>query len=263
MPLDIKTEIKKVKDYYSTDTRQQSFNILLLGESGSGKTFMASTARFPVHIDSFDPGGTKGLRKWIDRGDVIADTRWESEDPLKPSEFANWKKEFTYRRKEGYFDHFGTYWLSSGTTWSDAIMNSILKKDGLAGEAPRFTKDYGPQKIIIRNFITQMLALPCDFVFEGHLKIVEDPDKGTVFRFMTTGQGMVTIPLLFDEIYVMDPKKTASGIEYRLLTQSTGRHLARSRLAAGGKLSAYEKPDIRKLMQKAEIDASHKAKLED
>ena len=258
MPLDIKTEISKIKEFYKNDVKQNSFNLLLLGESGSGKTFLSRTARKPVHIDSFDIGGTKCVEKWIDKGEIYADTQWESEDPLKPSEFKKWKKEFEYRLTGGYFNYFGTYWLSSGTSWSDAVMNYVLAKAGLAGEAPRFTKDYTPQKVMIRNYITKMLSLPCDFVFEGHLKLVEDPDKGTVFRFMTTGQGMVTIPLLFDEIYVTSPKETSNGIEYRLLTKSTGTYLARSRLSADGLLDTYEKPDIKHILKKVGRDYKDK-----
>ena len=258
MPLDIKTEISKIKEFYASDEKQNTFNLLLVGESGSGKTFLSRTARKPVHIDSFDIGGTKCVRKWIEKGEIIPDTRWESEDPLKPSEFKNWKKEFEYRLANGYFNHFGTYWLSSGTSWSDAIMNYVLAKAGIAGEAPRFTKDYTPQKVMIRNYISKMLNLPCDFIFEGHLKLVEDPDKGTVFRFMTTGQGMITIPLMFDEIYVTSPKETSSGIEYRLLTKSTGTFLARSRLAADGLLDTYEKADIKYILKKVGKDYQDK-----
>lgn len=259
MPLDIKTEINKIKEFYANDPKQSTFNLLLVGESGSGKTFMSRTARKPVHIDSFDVGGTKCVRKWIEKGEIIADTRWESEDPLKPSEFKSWKKEFEYRLTSGYFNHFGTYWLSSGTSWSDAIMNYVLAKAGIAGEAPRFTKDYTPQKVMIRNYISKMLNLPCDFIFEGHLKLVEDPDKGTVFRFMTTGQGMITIPLMFDEIYVTAPKETSSGIEYRLLTKSTGTYLARSRLAADGLLDTYERADIKHILKKVGMPYKDKA----
>ena len=261
MPLDIQAEITKVRNYYESDKRQNTFNALVLGESGSGKTFLARTCRKPIHIDSFDPGGTKCLQDLIIKGDIVADTRWESEDPLKPREFKNWKKEFEYRRSNGYFDHFGTYILDSATTWSDAIMNYLLAKDGIAGEAPRFTKDYTPQKIMIRNFIFQMCALPCDFILTGHLKLVEDPDKGTIFRFMTTGQGMVTIPLLFDEIYVMTTKEKSSGVEYSLLTQSTRLYMARSRMSKNGLLDPVEKPDIKYILKKAGLPHEDKPSL--
>lgn len=261
MPLDIKAEIKTIREQYEKDPRQSTFNCLLLGESGTGKSFIARTCRKPVHIDSFDPGGTKNLREWIKKGEIIADTQWESEEPLNPGEFKKWRRTFEHRRKEGYFNAMGTYMLDSATTWSEAIMNAVLKESGIAGEPPRFTKDYQPQKVQIRNYIYEMLKLPCDFILTGHLRAIEDPDKGTIFRFMTTGQGMVTIPLLFDEIWVLDTKESSSGTDYILLTQRTKFHLARSRLAAGGKLDKVEKPDIKYLLKKAGLPTSDKELL--
>jgi hypothetical protein len=114
---------------------------------------------------------------------------------------------------------------------------------------------------MLRNYIFQMCALPCDFILTGHLKLVEDPDKGTIFRFMTTGQGMVTIPLLFDEIYVMSTKEKSSGTEYTLLTQSTKLHMARSRMSKNGLLLPVEKPDIKALLKKAGLSYEDKPKL--
>jgi hypothetical protein len=263
MALDIKTEIGNIKNFYAEDPRQSTFNLLLLGESGTGKTFASRTCRRPVHIDSFDPGGTKCVREYIEKGDIVADTQWESEEPLTPTEFSRWKNTFKQRKDGGYFNHFGTYILDSATTWSEAIMNYILKKSGLAGEAPRFTKDYTPQKIAIRNHIYSMLSLPCDFILTGHLKLVEDPDKGSIFRFMTTGQGAVTIPLLFDEIYIATAKGKADRTNYSFLTQSTELYMARSRLAGEGKLSKYEDPDIKKILKKAGLPTKDKPKLED
>ncbi len=74
--LEVKRLASEVKELYGNDTRQDSFNLLLCGDSGAGKTFLASTCRKPVHIDSFDPGGTKHLKQWIDRGEIIVDTRY-------------------------------------------------------------------------------------------------------------------------------------------------------------------------------------------
>ena len=78
---------------------------------------------------------------------------------------------------------------------------------------------------------------------------------------MTTGQGMITIPLMFDEIYVTAPKEMSSGIEYRLLTKSTGTFLARSRLSADGLLDTYEKADIKHILKKAGMPYQDKEKL--
>jgi len=165
-----KEEIAKLRQAYADDPKQKTFNLLLLGEMGTGKTFILRTARLPVHIDSFDPGGTKGLRDEIAAGKIIADTRYESEDRLRPFAYQIWKTEFMRRRSEGYFDRMGTYCLDSSTSWSEAVMNRILQKAKIEGEAPRFTKDYTPQKVEIQNMMRYMLDLPCDFVLTGHLE---------------------------------------------------------------------------------------------
>lgn len=262
IPLDIIKEASEIKTMYENDPTQDSFSCLLLGEAGSGKTFFIRTCRKPIHIDSFDPGGTKGIKKHIKSGEIIAATQYEKEDPMKPFAFNQWKKDMERRIKIGYFNHIGTYVLDSSSTWSDTIMNQILKLAGIAGQAPRFTKDYTPQKMQIRNWISVMMALPCDFVMTGHLEAFKDEVSGSVtYRFLTTGKGVVTIPGLFDELWVCDPKETSQGVTYRILTQSTGKHIARSRLAEEGKLLQYEEPDMKKILKKVKHDFADKPLL--
>ncbi len=252
IPADVLKEINQVKEHYEKDDRQNSFNLLLLGESGSGKTFLSRTCRAPVHIDSFDPGGTKGLHKEIEEGRVIVDSRYECDDPLSPKAFVEWKKTMAHRIRIGYFNHIGTYILDSATTWSDAIMNQILKNAGIPGQAPRFTKDYGPQKIEIRNQLQTLLNLPCDFILTGHLEAQKDEVVGSVkYRFLTTGKGDVTIPLLFDEIYVaLAEQRGMKAVEYKLLTQKNGLYTAATRIGRD-KFETFEVPDIKALLKKA------------
>lgn len=251
--LDARKQAAELAEKYKNDKKQSSFNLLLLGEMGSGKTFLIRTARKPVHIDSFDPGGSKGLSDLIATGDIIVDSRYESEKPLSPFAFAEWKAVMDSRIRSGYFNYIGTYVLDSSTTWAKAIMNDILKKAGIAGSSPRFTKDYTPQKTAIENAIYEMLDLPCDFILTGHLESFTDEAAGgrTRFRYMTTGKGSLVIPTLFDEVWTCDPRESSNGVEYRILTQNTGTHTCRSRLAKEGLLNQYEKPDIKAILKKA------------
>jgi len=207
---DYTKELKKVKEYYDGDPLQKRFSALVTGETNAGKTYLLRTARKPIHIDSFDPGGTKCLRDLIKKGDVVADTQWESDDPFSPTTFANWKKAIDIRLKVGYFEHFGTYCIDSATTFGDAVMNSVLASKGRAGEAPQHRHDYNPQKVDMVNYIKKLMRIPCDFIMTGHLREIKkliriDPKTGIAtedikYRFLTTGQAVVTIPLLFDEI---------------------------------------------------------------
>ena len=252
----------ELREMYQKDPKQKSFNLLLLGEMGTGKSFIIRTARKPVHIDSFDPGGTKGLRDEIAAGDIIVDSRWESENPMEPEYFLLWTQIMEERKQNGYFNHLGTYVIDSSTNWAKMIMNDILKKAGIPGQAPRFTKDYGPQKQHIENFIRLCLDLPCDFIITGHLEPYQDEQAGmTRFRFMTTGKGAIILPTLFDEVWVTQTKETSKGNEYLILTQNTEIYTARSRLAKNGLLEQYEKPDIKAILKKAGMDHEDKPKL--
>jgi len=259
IPLEIIKEAEEISKMYAEDPRQESFNALVLGKKGSGKSFLLRTARKPVHIDCFDPGGTKGLRKYISKGEIIADTRYEAEDPKKPTMFNEWKSQMEKRAKLHYFDHLGTYVLDSSTTWAESIMNYVLKKAHIAGEAPRWAHDYVPQKVIIRNWVREMLDLPCDFIMTGHLEGEKDEVSGQMtYEYMTTGKGVILIPLLFDELYVMDPKEGSKGTNYRILTQATGRYSACSRLAEEGLLDQYEDANIKKILKKVGLSTKDK-----
>ena len=273
MPYDYKSELKKVKEYYNGDSLQKRFSALVTGETNAGKTYLLRSARFPVHIDSFDPGGTKCLRDLIKSGDIVADTQWEADDPFAPDKFAEWKKAIDIRLQIGYFKKFGTYCIDSATTWGIAVMNYQLASKGRAGEPPQHRHDYNPQKVEMVNYIHKLMRIPCDFILTGHLREIRklvrvDPKTGInyediKYRFYTTGQAVITIPLLFDEIYVMTGQD-GKGREPRreMLIDSLGEYVARSRLKANGKLDAVEPPHIKKLLRKIGLDWSDKPKLE-
>lgn len=252
--LEIQREFEALQDQYENDPKQDTFNLLLTGELGSGKTHLLKTARKPVHVDSFDPGGTKSIRQEINRGEIVADTRFEDLDPQDPHVFKDWVQEYNRRVKMDYFDSIATYCLDSLTSWQDALMNYILDKEGIAGKTPRFTKDYQPHKTKTKNFLTRILSLPCDVIVTGHLKDSEDEVSGRVtYRLMATGTNTQDIPKMFDEVWVMDPKEVGGDVNYRILTKSTGRYLARSRLASNGKIDTHETANIKQILAKANM----------
>ena len=271
MTYDAAAELTRVKKYYAGDPLQKRFSALVCGETNAGKTFLLRTARLPVHIDSFDPGGTKGLRDMIASGDVVVDTRYENDDPFNPKAYADWKKATDIRFQIGYYNQFGTYCLDSATTFGISIMNYELAAKGRAGEAPQMRIDYQPQKTEMINYFRKLMNLPCDFILTGHLREMRkvlsvDTKTGIAreeikFRFYTTGQAVVTIPLLFDEIYVIIGKNDREGVKREMLIDSLGEYVARSRLKSKGLLNAIEPPDLKSLLRKAGFDPQDKPKL--
>jgi hypothetical protein len=272
MAYDAAAELKRVRDYYAGDPLQKRFSALITGETNAGKTYLLRTARRPIHIDSFDPGGTKCIRDLIASGDVIADTRYENDDPFDPKAFADWMKATDVRFQIGYFKQFGTYCLDSATTFGEAVMNYGLGAKDRAGETPQMRHDYMPQKTYITNYIRKLMSLPCDFILTGHLKEIRkvlsvDAKSGVVreevkYRFYTVGQAVVTIPLLFDEIYVITGRAGREGPVREMLIDSLGDYIARSRLKSKGLLNSIEPPDIKALLKKAGFDPQDKPKLQ-
>jgi len=267
-----RNELEAVKKYYEGDPLQKRFSALICGTIGSGKTYLLRTARLPVHIDSFDPGGTKCLRDLIEKGLVVADTSYEREDPFDPSAWERWKRRTDIRFEIGYFKHFGTYCLDSSTKWQDASMNFQLKSANLLGQAPRMRHDYTPVKIAMVNYINKFMNIPCDFILNGHFKEDEEitsvnqstgvVSKKVEYRFLTIGQAATTIPLMFDEIYVLRARETSAGWERELLLESQGQYIARSRLKANGKLNDVEPANIKALLRKIGLAWEDKPKLE-
>lgn len=269
---DAQNELQKVRDYYAGDPLQKRFSALVTGETNAGKTYLLRTARKPIHIDSFDPGGTKCLRDLIASGDVVADTRWEDDDPYEPKVFAEWMKAVDLRFHLKYFERFGTYCLDSATTFGEAIMGYQLGSKSRAGETPQHRYDYLPQKTYMTNYIKKLMRLPCDFILTGHLREVRklislDTKTGIAhedikYRFYTTGQAVVTIPLLFDEIYVIVGKEGREGPKREMLIDSLGTYIARSRLKAKGLLNSIEEPDIKAILKKTGFSSADKPRLE-
>lgn len=278
MPYDYKNELKKVTDYYNGDPLQKRFSALVTGETNAGKTFLLRSARLPIHVDSFDPGGTKCLNDMIRKkenpnGQIVADTKWESDNPFAPDKFAEWKKSIDIRLAINYFHKFGTYCIDSATTWGIAVMNYQMASKDDAGGVPQHRRDYNPQKVEMVNYIHKLMRIPCDFILTGHLreikKLVRVDTKTGIsyedikYRFYTTGQAVITIPLLFDEIYVLTGRDGKGREPTReMLIDSLGEYVARSRLKANGKLDAVEPPNIKGLLKKIGLDWHDKPKLE-
>lgn len=268
--IDLQKEISDLQTMYKEKTSSKLFSILLIGDSGAGKTRFLETCPRPIHIDSFDPNGTVTVRKGIEEGWIIADTRYEREDPTDPSAFELWDSEYERRKKGEYYQNFGTYCLDSFTMFSDAVMNLVLR--GLVRKADRATKspiptdylripqenDWPLQMTIIKNAITDILTLPCNVVVTGHLEDKKNK-QGLILSkgLYATGRLALRLPRLFQEIYYLKTEETSKGIERHLITQPDGMIEARTRI--GRDVFVFkEKPDMMYLLNKAGIKAEHK-----
>jgi len=255
--MEAKKTFDDIQSAYDSDSTTETFNALVYGDIGTGKTYLARTCIQPVLIHSFDPGGTKSLSDVIEGGDVYVE-KFESENSKKPTEYARWEKRFDEIRNAGFFDNVGTFILDSVTTWTEALMNEILRKQGRTGGIPQLM-DWQVQMNTIRDTMKLITSLPCNCMLIGHIDVDKDEVTGRmVTNPMLTGKLRAKLPLLFDEIYVTMTKETSKGVEYTLLTRSTGLYRARTRLGKNGTFDTYEEPDIKRLLKKAGLNTSDK-----
>ena len=272
LDIDIREHFNSVRDMYATSASKNTVNILLLGDAGSGKTYSLRTARGPVLIHSFDPGGSKGLKEDVEKGRVIVDSRFEEEDPMNPTAFRAWEEEFRKLYNSGVFDHVGTYVIDSLTMFSQALMNAVLAANGRAPDdksVKLFSKDNALGIPQLRDYQIQMTtvaqqlgicaSLPCDFVLTSHLEYKQDETTGKILALpMVTGKLAQKLPQLFDEIYVMNVKTMSNSNEYRFLTEPDGMLKGRTRMGSGGKFERFEPADFKKLLKKAGFDTEDK-----
>lgn len=257
MTLDIVAEVTKINAYYKEKRGAERYQALAYGDKGTGKTTLYATARLPVHIDSFDPGGSQVLADEIEKGVVVVDTRWETDDPTNPKVFAAWDLEFHRRKREGYFAQFATYGLDSITTFSQIIMNYVLKKQGRPGGIPQTgagaENDYVHQMLHLENSLVGIFSLPCDLLVTAHPESEKDDASGKMFVSpMITGKAKIRIPLLFSEMYYLRVEDKADGTtRWMLQTRPSAIYKASSRLARQGKFDKFEEPNIKALLKKA------------
>lgn len=203
---------------------------LLYGASGTGKTFSLRTAKLPLLIDSFDPGGCIVLSDLIERGDAIIRTEFENEDAKHPSAFAKWDASLDGIEKSGELQAIGTYVIDSATTWAQSALNVVMQKAGRAGGVPQ-QNDWYPQMVLIEAAIRRIFSFPCDIVLIAHSDVMKDEVQGNVMRApMLTGKSKTRIPLLFSEVYYADVRQTSKGGEFTWQIQADSVNVAKSRL---------------------------------
>lgn len=250
--LDIRAEMEQIRDMYIKDLASGTYNALIVGPKGIGKTSLALTCRQPVLMHSFDPGGTHlpTMAKAIEEGRILVDNRYEKEDGRRPTAYRMWEREFDRLRREDFFRSVGTYWLDSGTMMRDALYNEIAHKTKFASDGVLEIKGWAILVNTIRDMVKLCTGLPCDFIMTGHVTREKDEISGRVLLGYATQPSLqVTIPALFDEYYVMmvDPSDDKKRVLY---TSNTDRMSAGTRIGAG-KFNPIERPDIKYLLEKA------------
>lgn len=264
--LDIRGEFDKMLARY--DKQRRSFNAFVYGFPKKGKTHLLRTARKPVLLFQFDPNGAAPLTDLIESGDVIVQDFSHEPDPSNPKQFRAWEQEVMRLQRIGLFDHVGTVAVDSVTTWVNALALAIFHKNGRpfkAGGVELFhgrgnnsalyeDRDYGVQLTTLMQYTALLVGLPCDTIFLAHARDFTDRKTNKrSFQPLLAGQLKTQMPLLFDEVYVLETKRSKEGLDRVLWTQPKGYYEA-----AGSRYEHLLEPempaDIKAILEAMDLD---------
>jgi len=207
--------------------------ILVLGDTGSGKTTQFATLPGKKFAYLFDPSAILSLRgQDIDYEEFLPselDLKLTSltkdrGDIKKSSEGAEayraWEKDFDEKFDGGFFDKYENIMMDSSTTFLDMIMDGVLAINSRGGQWPQ-QDDYGPQMITFHKVVRAFVSMGKRVYFTAHYNVTKDEVLGRVFRLpMMTGRLVRKIPLLFSEVLSLEAVADGSGkVVYRCQTK--------------------------------------------
>jgi hypothetical protein len=241
-----KQNVVEKKDY---------FNYLIYGAPKSGKTALTRTAKRPILNLQFDPNAAKVdmLQNPMAEGwyAFLNFVEQDFDKPTSYSRFIEFTKSFIRNKK---YESVGTIVIDSITSLSQIAINEVLKRANRAGTHAH-QQDYPVAMALTWKILNAYLNIPtCDIIVLAHEEIHKDEELGTLLiEPLLTGKHRGRVPLLFDEIYIMDASNTrnSSGKDFKLYTAPTGRYRSAGSCMAGTVFETKEKCDLRYLREKA------------
>lgn len=217
--------------------------ILLMGDSGTGKTHFIGTMPQPFVAD-FD----RGLQTL--RGKKVMAMNYSIED------WAAFRKEVQAWRFGTKYE-CQTFCVDSLSMAADAAMQYVLKKNGRAGQQPTIA-DWGEAIREVKDVLAYVTTLPCHVVVTAHLEMVKDELLGDLqYRPLIFGKDLPSrLGIYFDDVFrTVVQTKLEGGKQvsaYRLQVKPDMRtSMIKSRMNLDGKIfDQYEEPDFNALQAK-------------
>lgn len=216
-----------------------SHNIKLLcyGESGNGKTVMASSFPGPIYFADFDckvGSAANYLRAY--QPEKLDEIEYDQFPPGESGAFKRFYKklcELEVLSESGKLP-FKTIVLDSLTTFSQSMMGEIMAQNPkINGPAPGTP---GMQHYLIFNtyfinYINRLLALKCHVVVIGHIQTEKDELTGEIrSKLMVSGKLPDAMPRVFREVYRSFTLTKDGKPVYVCQTRPDGKFVARTEI---------------------------------
>ena len=205
---------------------------LLVGSTGSGKTAQMITLPGKTFAYLFDPSALATLKGYdidyemfvpgkINLG-AVSLSKGKSDQKTKtdaPDIYTAWASHADKMVETNGFDKYDNICFDSFTTFSDIVMDRILKLNGRVGQFPQ-QDDWGGQMQTITNCVRTFVSMNKTLLFTAHDEFKQDDVTSRMQNIiLLTGRLRVKLPLLFSEILHMECASTATEIKYQAQTR--------------------------------------------
>ena len=206
--------------------------ILLFGPSGSGKTSQIITLPGKTFAYLFDPSALSTLKghdidyeeftptKMNRQAVSLSKGKSDPKTTVGAGDVYNlWAKDADDKEKAGFFDLYDNIAFDSFTTFSDIVMDRILKLNGREGQFPQ-QDDWGGQMQTITNVVRSFIGYNKTLLFIAHDEFKQDEATSRMQNvILLTGRLRIKLPLLFSEMLHTECVSTAGEIKYQVQTR--------------------------------------------
>lgn len=215
-----------------------NLKLLLLGDSGAGKTTFAASGPGRVQIADFD-GKVSSAAQYLRENnpsqlDQVNYTDYASIGKFGDKELAAHKFNQDMGQLAKDLGEVRTFVLDSLTTFSDASMEYLLKSNPgvkrfvTQGAQIPVLQDYQMARIWFKQMLTALLSLKCHVIVTAHIQVDKDELTGQIIRSpMMAGKLSRELPIYFEEVW--RAYRDERG-EYWAQTQSDRSFVCRSQI---------------------------------
>ena len=234
-----------------TDLRADQFlNLMLIGESGSGKTnLFAEGLKYewmqPAYIFDTDMRLQAILARYgPEVTDHIEYDQYRDLANAFGGAFAKAtakKVELTRIITKGGPLAPKSIIVDSGSFLAKLVINEALKLDGKSPDTCPGLNHYGTLATKMERFVSELSGLPCHFILTVHENVVKDDVTGALhWGIALTKYLRNTLPGYFNEVYQCKVKTLGSAVKYEVFPRPHGGYPSKTCIPTMGAAETHE-----------------------
>lgn len=186
-----------------------TIKLLLLGDSGAGKTCGACSFPSPLYLADFDGKASSAASFYKGNPEILKGVEVVNYKPTVEMPFPakSFNQEMA-RIKKGNPFPYKTIVIDSITTFVDETMRWLMHENPqIKRPESKVVKlscmtDYGILQLYLKELLGYVLGFPCNVIFTAHISTDKDETTGQIIRGpLMPGKLAAKLPIYFEEVW--------------------------------------------------------------